>query len=490
MTKKIITCTFLLFILYAFKQARAQNPFNSLQRNLSDYVVNTDTTDRNLLVTSKAYNLFFQKKMTTYLTGASEISLAKVYATYSSENDKFNFGINFKWPRKEDEKLHTLLTPMLETNVKKGIATFYEKDEWKSDIRLGAKLTIMFRSGVITYDGLDNANSHKVNMVKKRNEALRAISKQIKTESSSYRERTSATLSKSITLMRGSAQKLKDSLENIRTALLIDGGATTKLDKKIAELETEIKQVSSLSDKPQVSIDDKFKKYTSEIAKAEVEALYEPKAYSRSSVSWISLWGFLPVTESKHFTATNYTERFTEVKFNPWELNLQLNTLVDGSVASVYCAAGLKLFQNNTALSSLMAEVDNQQYYQFPMSGADTFNTAVLKTNKAYIGNFDKFVTTNLNFLLVITAPDKKKKGGEKLVTPGISIKFEKNLGTFSAANWRFGVPLRFRGKEKPFNLEPYILWKNVNNYSDKANYKVQPTIGVNIGLPIVPLYK
>jgi hypothetical protein len=135
-----------------------------------------------------------------------------------------------------------------------------------------------------------------------------------------------------------------------------------------------------------------------------------------------------------------------------------------------------------------MTSVDYNQYLQLP--GLDTLNAAILQTNKAFIGEYREFVTNNVNLQLVISAPDKKKDGGEKIVTLGVSVRFEKNFGEFSATNWRFGLPLRFKGKDKAVNIEPQIRLNNTNNYSNKANYKVQPVFGINVGLPFTALFK
>lgn len=136
----------------------AQTKIDSLKKGLEKYVTATDLKFENQIVSDEAYNIFQQKKTSYYLTGASEVSLSKVYATYSSEQDKFNFGVNFKvgYREKDPEKadrsknqLNWLLTPLVETNIKKSFSTLYEKGKWNSDIRIGGKINYFLKANSI-----------------------------------------------------------------------------------------------------------------------------------------------------------------------------------------------------------------------------------------------------------------------------------------------------------------------------------------------------
>jgi len=57
-----------------------------IKDSLTNYVIRTNSTFENNLVTNRAFNLFLQKKTSYYLSGTFEISLSKLYATYSSDN--------------------------------------------------------------------------------------------------------------------------------------------------------------------------------------------------------------------------------------------------------------------------------------------------------------------------------------------------------------------------------------------------------------------
>jgi hypothetical protein len=481
MQKLLLTLNFLiaLFISQSNAQIKVLD-FDDLSKKVQEIAINTDKIPEDVLVTGKGFNMFIQKKVSTYLTGSSEISLSKLYATYTSESDKLTLGFN-KATFGADKRLVSLFNPMIETTIKNSFATLYKKGQWQSDIRLGFKYSYLLPFSTINFHGLDASNDQKSKMIKKRNTATQAILDKI------AKEKAALAIVGNVTLTETQKQ-LKEPLEKELQNLKLKAAPSTEEATRILELQATIGRIDALTAKEPIKYDKKLDDYEDEIAKAEVEALYEKDAYTWSQTSWVSFWGFYPLTERKNFIAENNTQKFAEQKFKPWEFNAQFNYLLDGKIGSLLISGGYKVFQNNSALADLMTSVDYNQYLQLP--GLDTLNAAILQTNKAFIGEYREFVTNNVNLQLVISAPDKKKDGGEKIVTLGVSVRFEKNFGEFSATNWRFGLPLRFKGKDKAVNIEPQIRLNNTNNYSNKANYKVQPVFGINVGLPFTALFK
>lgn len=328
---------------------------------------------------------------------------------------------------------------------------------------------------------MNTSKDQKSKMIKKRNAATQSILEKITKEKTAFSLASNATLTQS-------QQLLKTPLHLELSTLKLKSAPTPQEIARMAEIGIMLSNINTLTAKEPVKYDKKLEDFESEIAKAELETLYEKDSYTWSQTSWISLWGFYPLTEKKNYIAENNTQIFTKQKFNPWELNAQFNYLREGHLGSFFFTTGYKLFQNNYALADLMTSVDYNQYLQFP--GIDTLNAAILETNKAFIGKYKEFVTSNINVQVVLSLSDKKKDGGEKFLTAGISVRFEKNLGDFSATNWRFGLPLRFKGKDKAINIEPQVRLNNTNNYSNKENYKVQPVFGINLGLPFTALFK
>jgi hypothetical protein len=106
-----------------------------------------------------------------------------------------------------------------------------------------------------------------------------------------------------------------------------------------------------------------------------------------------------------------------------------------------------------------------------------------LESNTAYIGEYEQFTTTSLSLQAVYMGPFRGFFNG------GLSLRYEKNLGDYSPVNFKLGFRLKFKGKEKPVNIAPQVLWNDVSNYRDVPDFKRQHTIGINVGLPFTALF-
>lgn len=502
MTKSTAAATLILLIVGSTINAQQKvTSFSELRSRIAGITIGANTAAENVLVTGRAFNIFMQRKVSTYLTGSSEISLSKVYATYTSESDKLTFGFNFPRTRKKDDRLVSLINPLLETDIKNNFATLYKKGKWQSNIRLGFKYSYFpsyifgIPTSTINFYGIEHPGNQKSRMVRKRSEAAQSIIEKIDKEEGNQKASASATLTASQAVLKKQYEAEKAKYNEAKLGLSADQTDKAKqriqdIDVSISKLDFALQNIDSLDNKEPYAFDKKLEEYENELAKAEVDALYEEKAYTWSQTAWFSLWGFTPLTERINYIAENSTQSFAKQKFKPWEINFQFNYLREGRLGVGFLALGYKFFQNNSALADLMTSVDYNQYLQFP--GIDTANAAILETNKAHIGKYVEFRTSNINVQIVLSLSDKKRKGGERFLTPGISFRYEKNIGDFSAVNWRFGLPLRFKGKEKEktVNIEPQVRLNNTNNYANKPDYKVQPIFGVNIGLPFATLFK
>ena len=66
---------------------------SSILNDIKNEITTTDL-DSEKLVTNTGFNVFIQKRALNYLTGVSDLSLAKFYASYSTDNDKLNLDMS------------------------------------------------------------------------------------------------------------------------------------------------------------------------------------------------------------------------------------------------------------------------------------------------------------------------------------------------------------------------------------------------------------
>lgn len=494
-----IKAIFCMLVLLQNLKGQVIREYDTLGTDLWNYVVNTNKRIEKRLVSGQGFNVFMQRKISYYLTGSSEISISKAFATYSSEDDKLTFGINIKDIRK-DRRLRSLFNPLLEAGIKEGFSTFYKKGEWQSDIRMGFKYVYFSGNSTINFYGMEHLKNQQSEMIRKRGEKGQEILKKIKKDREAWLEAPDSLIIKSRDSLTAIYTKEREQTE-IAIKKLNENNLTKKQRKKKEKLQKDLKDFNAVIAAARVltvkdstdlikNIRAQLDEYKQEIAEMEADALYKEHLYTWSRTSWVAIWGFYPLTESEHYMATDQTTPFANKLFNPWEINLQANSLWDNSYGALYLALGGKVFQNNSALADLMNSVDYNQYVQFP--GTDTLNSAIIESDKAFMGAYKEFTSTNLNIQVVLSLSDEKKEGGARFCTPALSIRFEQNFGDYSATNLRFGIPLKFRGedKDKAVNVEPQIRLNDVANYSGKKNYKIQPIIGISVGLPFAALFK
>lgn len=429
---------FLILLTLGFNLAFSQIDNTKILKELKDEIISADQSS-DMILSNTGFNILMQRKTINYLTGVSDLSLAKFYAAYTTENDKLNLGFNIPAKNPYTQRLAFIINPIIEADVKSNFATFYKDGEWKNNIRGGLKITYLFPWSTLNfYTNQESARSNDLKIL--RTKKYKEIEKKL-------------------------AQEDKDKTDKTD---LISGVSVTATTPDISQRRWKKK------------LNDTFE----EVGKAEAEYIDKEGAYAWLTTGWVSVWGFTPLSRTEQYITPDVSQPFTKTKFNLWELNFQLNYIFDHSKAGTfYVSTWVKRFQNNSANASLMQNVDYGQYSQLP--GANPVNLALIETNKAYIGNYAEFMTTNFNFQIAYLAPWRNT-----LIKPGLSFRYEKNWGDFSPANIRFGLPFNIQGKDKPINIELQYRLNDISNFKKVADHEVSKSVGISLGFPVALLYK
>jgi hypothetical protein len=425
--KSVLFLTVLTILIPSTINAQPAEAVAILAR-LKAKITNADNT---ALLTDVGLNAILQRRVINYLTGVSDLSLARFYASYTADNDKLNLGFNIPTQNSFTQKIHFIINPIVEADVKSNFATLYKDGKWKNNIRAGLKLTWLPGKGKIKF----------------------------------YRSGEAVTNLKILRTKKYAAWK-NEQTANYAPVPLVSGSAVTSQSPS------------------QEKWDKKEKELNADVGKAEADYLEKEGGYTKIHNYWFSAWAFTPLSKTEQYVTSDATQPFKKIQFNLWEINLQGTYLYEWrKYGIVYGSLWIRRFQNNSANASLMTNVDYGQYSQLP--GANPINLALLETNKAYIGNYSEFMTTNLNAQVVYFFPLYNT-----LLKPGVSIRYEKNWGDYSPTDLRFGIPLAIQGKDKPINIELQYRLNDISNYKNEANHKTKKTIGISLGFPIVLLYK
>lgn len=130
-------------ILPTLKPANPEVTVDSLQPFFT-------TLTPKMLTPNATLNSFFATKISTYLSEASDLSLAKSYAVLDNADGRLFVGGTFDKRQSTNERLRFLLTVGVKANVKDGFAGLTNPKGINNDIGLSFKLTL-FGSGSIWY---------------------------------------------------------------------------------------------------------------------------------------------------------------------------------------------------------------------------------------------------------------------------------------------------------------------------------------------------
>ena len=113
------------------------------------------------------------------------------------------------------------------------------------------------------------------------------------------------------------------------------------------------------------------------------------------------------------------------------------------------------------------------------MGGTDNQHDEALKYNKAYLGNYENFITPSAQFRLVYFPVEYHL---------GLSILVQQNFGKYNFLNSRIGIPVvLINSKKTPaIDFEFYVSFTDITNQSETKNTPENKTfVGMSLGIPL-----
>ena len=120
--------------------------FDNLEKKINE----KDT----LLISYPAFNVFMAKKVNTYLTGSSDLSINKSYFIIDPTDGRLFLGYNIaKDPSKDDNRTKLVMTTGLKMNASDAFSTIYDGEKEKIEDYIGASIKLTWLGkGIIFYD--------------------------------------------------------------------------------------------------------------------------------------------------------------------------------------------------------------------------------------------------------------------------------------------------------------------------------------------------
>ena len=385
---------------------------------------NTIVTARNnkKVFNDAMLNVLFAEEVSGFISDSKDLSLQKTYAVLSTADKSLFFGYTFQGGRDSKiKKLTHVFTVGLKAKLNEEFTTLLNQDNGNLDNEIGLnfKYTHVNRGRISYFENkIENINnlSNKVLVPKYGSKVEDA--------------NNNGTYSKDL-------QDNKDIY------------VTSKLDP------------STYTQKD--SIDYSLKYYTEkyenlylELAEEELKRLRSEKLYTFIEDTYWSIEAFIPASRTFYNVApiidANLTSNTIESKaFYPWKINADLTWFRKYLEGNTFFVSGfISAFNNN----NIIAEDLSAKTFNIVNSN----NSNVLNTTKTfYDESLNRFTTGSIGAEIIGYFMFKGALG--------LSFAIEQNIGNhYNPRNWKFGIPISLKDKEKKPTVNLELQFKKVNN--------------------------
>lgn len=381
-----------------------------------------------MLTPNATLNAFFATKISTYLSEASDLSLAKSYAVLDNSDGRLFIGGTFDKRQSTNDRLRFLLTAGIKANVKDGFASLFNQKGVNNDIGLSFKTTL-FGSGSIWY-----GKAQKDTLKAKRQEIINELAYDFDTELTKHKR--------------------------VQTGL---ANGESSIQAFIPSYGKEMKT-----------------KYTDK----EAGYIIKKKLYNLSHTWWLSADVYVPVSESEYNMVDNLSStNYKSTSYRPYELSIAYTNFWErnewspynkwtGILSNLFIWKGVTLLTfkgsllvNNSAKASLIKSYAFDEYVAQSIV-VDTVSVAKVGSETVYVGKYEEFITPKLSARYVYMP----------FSFIGVSAAVEKSFGKVNDLNWRVGIPVSLKDKDGKSKINFELVWREVNK---------EHSFGLSIGLPI-----
>lgn len=439
-TRKLVL---LLQLLITSNTIFSQGP-NALKRytDRQNFVVDSN---KYKILTERGINYFIADKMITFLANDGDISLKKSYALVSTEDESFSFGYNFKNKTDSGQRLKFIFAPGIKADLADGLGSFYSNGKYNNNISATLKVTLFGKSSLF-FD--DSKQITQNNLLAPKPKKVPEID-----------QKGQMSLERQIL-----AKQLYNKYEEERR--MFEGGFDSTMNKA---------KTDAIKDE---FYKDQIKKYKAEFHEKEAEILKEKGYYNAVFSYWHSVGLTIPFSESTYYVVDKASDFIGEKRNYNINGFYQLNLAWDSKkYGRFFISGGLTLKNNTTIHTKQMEEIDKQELKTIQ----STDSTVIYQSSadKAYLGTFQSFFSSALNFQFIYYFP--------KLQNIGFRLSYEKYLNDYHPLNYTFGIPIKLVGKEddKFVNIEPQVkLLDAYNTLGGSSKIGDRLVIGIKLGLP------
>jgi sulfur relay (sulfurtransferase) DsrC/TusE family protein len=433
----------ILIFLISPSLIKAQNGDSIITRLQSINLTITNqpcNSDKAAAISNRAMNIFLSDK-TGYLNTKSDLSFFTNYVTFNTSESRLTVNHNFQKATGADDPIKRLLSIGLSITIPNNYALGFLDNRHETGL------------GIIGgYKWLGKVKTRFTDCSVKQNKATQ-----------------------------------KQTMDALRAGIL--NAVAAEIYNKEADFKTSLNEIIAenvqgfSSDSVKAIIERNFYEELNErseekFATLQAETLTKSMNFKLISTHWTAIQCYVPVVFSKYNVAPSLTEAFQQVKSYPFELTLNHTRLWESSRKGRFFATlGGGIFFNNSKLSYSLDKINYADYKI--IGGTDTQHDEALKNDKAYLGDYENFITPSVQYRMVYFPVEYHL---------GISILVQQNFGIYNFLNTRIGIPVvLINSKKTPsVNFEFYVSLTDLTNNAGPSNNLVNKTMaGLSVGIPL-----
>jgi hypothetical protein len=426
----------LLIVVCCFSTelTNAQTPAKIIAelKAINNKVVNTPcNTGKGMLISNKAMNIFLSNKASSYLSDDEDLSLYKNYITLNAAVGSITINHNFHQPVDSDDWVRSFVIIGARANVANAYAARFSNKYFNN--RLGFMLQKTWMGKPVTY--YNKCGSQKLAMDAQRAAIVYGLEAEINKKALDFEHVLDSIKPADI---RG--QDLKAARKGLRQ----DFYTSLRLE------------------------------YLQKFSEAQSDLLVRTNDFNLVTDNWTSIGVYIPIISQKFEVSSNLSTDVKQRYNYPLELSLTHTRFWESTKYGRFSfTLSARAFLNNS--------IQGVSLYNANVSGPAIINganTLSLNNGDRYIGDYKNYVTPVAAGKLVYIPPNSHV---------GISLRIEKNLGTYHALNSILGIPMVLIDKKgvPAINFEAQLLFSDMNSSIKGSRLPYNKTaIGLTAGIP------
>lgn len=442
----LIVLVMLLGLTYSgysqnFNEAR--NYFTELEEQ-----INT-AKDDTLLMSYPALNIFFAKKVNTYLTGSSDLSINKSYFIVEPSDGRLFLGYNWaKDPSKTKKRTSFVTTFGIETDVSDEFSTIYIGSDNQVSSNIGGVVKFTWLAGGSIKYGKNNVQVQQKNSLKKYGLDTDSYSQQ--EVASNYRARIRNEINEEI---REDSVRFTNSLQQV-------GGSAYRAFEK--------RQFYQSGNK----------KYKREFITREANSVARESYYNSYNYSWVSIKLYLPFTYQRFEVTPDLTSSpVYTYKFYNFDGSVLFNHLYERKKLRLIGSLGLGAEVTNN-LGTTVPQYTVTDYLE--LANPNNTTLAEIESEELYVGEYDEYINRYARAQVVGFFIANKQIG--------LSFQAEKYFNIYNPLNVEVGIPFTLQGEDDntKASFEIQAKFNDLNNdINSDETWREKFTVGVSIGVPL-----